>query len=393
MGSVLSFLFLLLSVAHSSVFVLSSENNEGAFSVKGFRKGFCFVGRRDTERGYDAVLGVCGNRCRVFSVDTSGEDYSYTVQRFAKSCLAGIVRNKDMALAVFDGRGVHKLLCLGGEGEDMLWFMRKVEDGYLLVGGVLTRDWDVLVVKLSPKLSLNWWVRLGTTAHEYAYGVAEWRGRYWVVGRSNYRGNWDGFVLELSSEGKLLSSSLFGSDRKDYLRYVGVWRGELLAVGRSEVSGDSDVLLLLPRSGLFKLYDGGEDDYGRAFEERHSGLVVVGDTYENGVSDGMVLFLDGDLRVVRGFAVGGEDVESIRFVSGGFFAGYTYSLTFDNDIVLGELEKTCGGFFREKSFRERSGFLKSYGYPLELRDYGLRVFECEFSWREASFEKLNPCQE
>ncbi len=397
-GKILILLFLLLVVARAEVLVLSSERNEGSFGVARLKEGFCFVGREDTpEEGYDLLLGVCDRKCRVFRVGTGGEDYSYSVVGLGDRCLAGIVTTAfggmDMGLVEFGQKGVKGVRLLGGEGGDMLWYLRKVKDGFLAVGGVREKEWDILVIKLDESLSPVWVRRLGTEGDEYAYGVVEWRGEYYVVGRSNFRGNWDAFVIVLSREGKLKRANLFGSERKDYLRYVGIFGGEPLAVGRSEAKGDSDVLIFSPRSGLYKLYDGGEEDYGRVFEERDGGLVLMGDTYREGVSDGMVIFLDRALKVERALSVGGDDVESIRYLSDGLLAGYTYSFTLDNDVMVGELGESCRSFVRRKEFKERKAHLKIHPYPVKVRRYELKPVSYKFRVEEVSLKVIKPCQE
>ena len=390
---------LLVCFAQSGIEVLSTELNEGAFSIRRIgRDGFCFVGRKDTlVNGYDAVLGVCGQICKVFSVSSQGEDYSYTVELFEERCVAGITTtfmgNMDIALTVFGMQGVERVSCLGGAGEDMLWYVRKVEDGYLAVGGVQEGNWDILILKLDTELRPLWVKRLGTRKEEYAYGVTGWKKGYLIVGRSNYQGNWDAFVMELDKNGKLLRSYLMGSKRKDYLRFISLWRGEPLAVGRTEGGKDSDVFILLPRSGLYRVYDGGEDDYGRAFSETSKGLVVVGDAYREGEPDGMLLFLDEGLKVMAGYSVGGQDVESIRFVDGNLVAGYTYSITLDNDMLLGRVDISCGSFVREKVFKEVKVKMEFYPFPVKEVPYKIAPVECEFEIKDVFFRKIDPCQE
>ncbi len=391
-------LLAVLSLSFAQVRILSTETNEGAFAVRDLGDHLCFVGRRDSGGdGYDALLGVCGSGCRTYLLSSPSDDYSYTVEEHGRLCVAGITSlargNMDFVLALFGEGGVEEVLSFGGRGNDMLWFMRKVKGGYVLVGGVQNSDWDILVVKLSEELRPLWVKRFGTRSEEYAYGMVEAGGKYYVVGRSRYRGNWDAFILELSPEGRLLSARLFGSDRKDYLRYVGLFRGEPLAVGRSEALGDSDVLLLIPRSGLYRLYDGGEFDYGRVFRERRDGVVLMGDTYYDGASDGLLLFLDGKLNPVESFAIGGEDVESVRYLDGSYFAGYTYSFTLDNDVLLGSITGVCRGLVRKKEFHERKAVLEFYPYPLKERAYSFHSLDLKITVKTLKLKELEPCQE
>ncbi|EDP74930.1 hypothetical protein [Hydrogenivirga sp. 128-5-R1-1] len=391
-------LLVLVSLSFSELLDLSTEENEGAFGIKDMHGWFCFVGRRSSEEnGYDALLGVCDGTCKAYSVGSARDDYSYSVESTGNLCLAGVTTlakgDMDFLLVTFGREGVEETVSMGGEGNDMLWFLRRVEGGYLLVGGVQDEDWDILVVKLNDGLLPVWVRRLGTEFEEYAYGVVEWRGKYYVVGRSNYRGNWDAFVLELSPRGRLLSSKLIGSGSKDYLRYVGLFRGEPLAVGRSETNGDSDVLLFSPRSGLCRLYDGGEFDYGRVFSEDRGRLLLMGDTYGRTHSDGLLLVLDGEFEVVKAYSIGGEDVESVRYLDGRLFAGYTYSFTLDNDVLLGRVGDSCASLVREVPFRRREGRLEFYRYPLEERDYAFRLLDLGVEVRSIRLKEMEPCQE
>ncbi len=390
--------FLSIASAQVSFFLLSSDYNEGAFAVKERDTNLCFAGRKDSKhRDYDALLGICSGKCESFILSSPQEDYSYTVETFKNFCVAGVVTlcdgDMDMLVVVYSKEGIRGKVYLGGKLQDMLWYLKRVDGGYLAVGGVQDGDWDILVLKLDEELKLLWTKRFGTSAQEYAYGAVEWRGRYIVVGRSNYRGNWDGFFLELSSTGELVDSYLFGGNGKDYLRYIGLVEGEPLAVGRTESTGDSDVLLIFPKMGKFVVYDSGSFDYGRAFELTDRGLVLVGDIYRDGSFEGFILFLDKELNPVEGYALGGYDTESLRFIDGKYFVGYSYSFTMDNDVLLGSLEGSCPGFLEKVNFHRKRGSLKFWEYPLSLRQYRLERFGCEFSISRANLRVIKACQE
>ncbi|MDQ7082731.1 MAG: hypothetical protein Q9N34_07105 [Aquificota bacterium] len=398
----ISLLLLFLSLVHGKLYILSTEENEASFSVKRLGKGFCFSGRHFYEdRGYDEILLGC--RCNLgggeaYTLGSYRDDYSYTLERYRDLCLAGITTflrgRMDIAITLFGEGGVKELSAFGGDGDDMLWYMKKVREGYLLVGGVKEEDWDILVIKLGEELKPEWWRRFGTGAQEYAYGVVEKNGRYYVVGRSNYRGNWDGFILLLSEGGKLLESYLFGSGKKDYLRYVGMYRGKVLAVGRSlKPSETAIVMLYLPEEGRYFLYDSGEFDYGRVFEEREEGVLVMGIHYREGVSDGLLLFSEKISASERLTASAGREIESIRYLDGGLIAGYTYSFSLDNDVLVGRLPKLCPGFMRKLDFREVKAVLRRHPYPLEERDYTLRSLKLNISLREIYMKLYSPCQE
>ena len=383
---------LLVSSALSNPVILSTERNEGAFSIKEVKGKVCVVGRMDNGRDYDALIGVVGGK--FFRISSKGDDYSYTAESYGGSCLGGITtlgRGKmDMALVAF-GKGRPEVLKIfSGEGNDMLWFIRKVSEGFLLVGGVKKEDWDILVVKLGKDLKVEWSLRIGTRGHEYAYGAVEHGGVYYVVGRSNFRGSWDGFIIELLPNGRLRRSLLVGSDRKDYFRFVGVFRDKILAVGRSEARNDSDIWVY-SEGGSF-LYDGGEFDYGRAFVPWKVGIALVGDTYRDGQSDGVLLILNEDFEVVKGYGIGGEDVESVRFITEeGWFAGYSYSFSLDNDLFLGRVEDICPQAVRSKTFKRLEGPAEVHDYPVTLYPYPLKEVDQELEVEEVELKKIDPC--
>jgi len=387
-------ILLLPALLFGGVHVISGEGNEGGFALSATREGVCLAGRRDSGNGYDILVGTYRKGMWSFlTADSGGDDHSYTVVHSGSGCLVGGITlargNMDIILLLTDSDRVLKTLSLGGEGDDMLWFLRKVEGGYLLAGGVRERDWDILIVKLSDDLELLWHLRLGTPAQEYAYGAVEANGSYHVVGRSDLRGSWDGFFLRVSPEGKLLSAELVGTDGKDHLRYVDVYGGRVLAVGRSEGDDGSDLLLVFHRGESY-LYDSGGFDYGRAFTPTGGGLLVVGDSS----GDGFLLLLDSDMRPLRGSLVGGEGYDSVRYTDrGGWFVGYSYSLSMDNDIILGRYGEECPPLFRETVFRRRSAELERHPYPLGIRAYSLKPLSIPLKVRGFTPRRINPCQE
>lgn len=388
-------LLLLLSLSFAQVKVLSTERNEGSFAIGSLEDGVCFVGREDRgENNYDALVGVCSDKCKVYSVGSRKDDYSYTVVSFGRACLAGLVTfgrgNMDIALVEFGPNGVRVRSTLGRKADEMLWYMTEVKNGFALVGGVFERNWDILIIRLSRDLKVLWSKRIGTEKDEYAYGVVQKGDKYYVAGRSNFRGNWDGFLLVLSEQGDLLSSSLYGSPKKDYFRYVGLYKGHILAVGRTEERDDSDVLLILPEEGRYYAYDGGDFDYGRVFRETRDGLVLMGDTYKSGDSDGLLLYLNGDFEVKGAYTLGGEGIESVRFLDGSLnFAGYTYSFTLDNDIMIGRLPPKC--LVRRKEVIPVRVKIERFPYPVKEEDYPLESPLLNFKVRKVEIREIDPC--
>ena len=372
--------------------ILFTENNEGAFSVRKIGDRVCLVGRMDNGKDYDALVGVLGGD--FFRISSERDDYSYTVESFGDRCIAGITtlakEGMDMVLVEF-GRGRPKVLkAIGGPGDNMLWFMKRVSGGYLLVGGVKEGDWDILIVRLNGNFSVEWSLRIGTGKHEYAYGAVEHRGTFYVVGRSNFRGNWDGFVLELTNGGRLKRSYLVGSEAKDYLRFVGLFKGKVLAVGRSEARGDSDVWIF-SEEGSF-LFDGGEFDYGRVFVPWEGGIALMGDTYTEGQSDGMLLFLNERLEFLEGYRLGGEDVESIRFLTEeGWFAGYSYSFSLDNDILLGNARRLCKEIASRENFERFVAPVRLFSYPVQIQPYPLQEIDLNLRIEKIRLKRKDPC--
>ncbi len=378
--------------------VLGTESNEGAFSVKGLGEGFCFVGRKENgARGYDALLGFCGSRgCRVFGAGTVGDDYSYSVETYGDMCLALITSftgsDSDISLVLYDSEGVKRILSAGGRGDDMGWFLRKVKDGYLVVGGVNLRGWDILVVKYDQHLNLLWSLVLGTERNEYAYSAVESKGVYYIVGRTDFRGNWDGFILTVSRDGLPGGSWLIGSRAKDYLRFIGRVGERLMAVGRTEARGESDILIFSPLTQFYRIIDCGEYDYGRAFYEGGNLIVLGGDLVKGGDNQGFILFLDRRLNLIGGYSIGGEDVESLRMVErGGLIAGYTYSFSMDNDLLIGGFSKKCPSFVKPESFRLVGGRMDMLRIPLSVREYRVERKSLSFSFSEIKLRKRFSC--
>ena len=378
---------------------MGTDANEGAFSVKELGEGFCFAGRRDNgEKGYDALLGFCrGEECRVFTFGGRGDDYSYSVESYGDSCLALVTTftggDMDITLVVYGPDGIKRFVSFGGEGRDMGWFLRKVEGGYLVVGGVLRDDWDILVIKFDDSLKPLWHLLLGTGADEYAYSAVEQKSVYYIVGRTDFRGNWDGFVLSVSAEGRPGGGWIVGSEKKDYLRYIGLAGSRLMAVGRTETEGESDILVYYPLEGSYKLLDGGGYDYGRAFVQKGSGLALVGDHSRGGDLQGFVLFTDQGLKPLEAYSVGGEDVESLRFIDGPglLVAGYTYSFSLDNDLMVGGFTGSCWDLVKPISFVNARGRIESGRFPYLLKDYVIVKKDLELVAQEISMNKRLSC--
>ncbi|GEM_PF-5675246 len=390
---------LILATAKGGVLILSTESNEGAFAVKDLEGGFCFVGRRSTGRhGYDALLGVCqGGGCKAFEVGTRQDDFSYSLETAGKHCLALLTLSYEnsahLALLSFNNRGVEKVISFGGAERDMGWYIKRVRDGYLVIGGVEGRDWDILAVKFDDNLLPLWARRFGTAHDEYGYSVAELKGLYYIVGRTSFRGNWDGFILVVDGNGNVVSSWVVGSDAKDYLRYVGLYEGRIIAVGRSEVGGTSDLLIVDPFNNRYRLIDGGDFDYGRFFVEGDGVIIVGGDTGGRGSLNGFFLTLTGDLKPLLGIELGGNDVESIRFMSeGGYFAGYTYSFSFDNDILIGRIDTHCSGFMKAIDFRQKGGRIDFFRFPVLVLDYPVKIYDEELKINSLSLEIFSACR-
>ncbi len=379
--------------------VLGTEANEGAFSVREMSGGLCFVGRKDNgEKGYDALLGFCrGKDCRVFAFGGKGDDYSYSVESYGDSCLALVTTfmggDMDITLVAYNGDGIKRSVSFGGEGRDMGWFVRKVEDGYLVVGGVLRDNWDILVIKFDHSLRILWHVLLGTIADEYAYSAVDQDGVYYIVGRTDFRGNWDGFVLSVSEGGRPGGGWIVGSEKKDYLRYIGLAGRRLMAVGRTETAGESDILIYFPLEGSFRIFDSGGYDYGRGFVQKGSRIALVGDHSRGGDLQGFVLFVDERLKPLEGYSVGGEDVESLRFIDGQglLVAGYTYSFSLDNDLMVGGFASSCGNLVKSLSFVTARGRIEISRYPYLQKDYSIVKKDLELVAEEVRLKGRISC--
>jgi hypothetical protein len=390
---------LILSNSTAGVFLLGDEGNEGAFGIRALKDGFCFVGRSEVEReGYDAVVGIClGEECHTFLVGTELDDFSYSVEAHGEGCVALITlraeKDMDTAIALFNGEGIGVLRVYGGEGKDMGWFIKRVTGGYLVAGGVkVVGDWDILVLKLDENFKPLWVRRFGTGADEYAYSVASVGNVYYVVGRTNLRGNWDGFVLILSEDGRPVGSWLIGSERKDYLRFVGTTGRRIIAVGRTEVGGESDLLIFDLLSQEYRVLDGGGFDYGRVFLRSGRNILIGGDTETERWLQGFILEVSPDLEPGDAFEIGGEEVESLRFLSeGGYFAGYTYSYSAQGDMLIGKVKDLCLGPALPFEFKKVGGRINVMRYRLSEREYLLNQRRIPLKVRETAFQRRRIC--
>ncbi len=387
------FFILILALLSLGLKILSSQTNEGAFSVKALKEGFCWVGRiyRD-DRGYDALIGYCGQTCKSFALSGPKDDYSYTVDRLGSECLAGVVfesySKTDIGLVLYTKDVRFRLNTLGGVLEEMLWFLKVVsKDKVLLVGGVREKDWDLWVALLDRSFKPIWSVRLPLRGHQYAYGAVETQEGFVVVGRMEGMDGWDPFVAVFSHKGRLKAFYRVPFKGKNYFRFAYPHEGDILLVGRTEVNEDSDLLLCRLKGRDCFVYDVGSYDYGRSISEQEGTLIVVGDT-EVESRDGLILILDKTFEIKKAYRVGLDDVESIRFVDKNLIAGYTYSFSFDNDAMVGEIDLRCPLFESARAKVKRTNFplkpleVSSDTYPLKEVSFPLKMEELPLKARE-----------
>ena len=309
------------------LFLLDSGVHEVGFFTKYENYTLCTVGRRENEKE-EALLGY---NLRFFPFKIPS--YSYTVEVVNKNCLAGVVSEGKIALVLYGKDGVKKVYEFSSKGYLMLWQTIKTKEGYFLVGGIKQKDWDAFIAFLDKSFNVVWKKRLNFS-EEYFYSVAQRQGKVYAVGRVKRKGNWDALVCVFSEEGKLLESFSLGSKGKDYFRFVKNLGGKVIAVGRSENEfGDSDFLIYDFKN--YYLYDVGEYDYARAVNVYGGGYVIAGETRFNGNNDGVFLLLDENFEPIRAFKLGWENTDAVRFMDGQFFTGYTYSLSFSADLILG----------------------------------------------------------
>ncbi len=401
---VLSLLILWIGLSFSQLLIFQTPYNDAFFAVAKTQNGFCIAGRTYREGVYHALLGVEDN---FFILKT--ESYSYTVEAFKDTCLFGavVVNGNRLDILLLWNTGKWRGMRISTGSRSMLWYMKRVRGGYVLVGGVRDKDWDILVIKLSEELNLVWSLRLDSGAEEYAYGVTELGDKLYVVGRSDKRGNWDAFLLVVdSSIGKLVSASLIGTPKKDYLRFVESVRGEVIAVGRTEFKAgeggfpterDSDVMLLIfSRDGKLKNYRvwGGEGyDYGRVIIPAKDSVWILGESSSNsiGQTDGLLMELSNELFLKDTFLIGGEEIESIRHginipSKGMAFVGYTYSYSMDNDALLGlGLPPNA----RRTNFKKLYPLIETFNYNLrEVKNTLFIAKEEDLSVEPLRFKRL-----
>ncbi|MDQ7082086.1 MAG: hypothetical protein Q9N34_03195 [Aquificota bacterium] len=142
--------------AFSQILLLSSPENEGGFGIKDLKGGVCVAGRRETEKGafYDALLGyVKGGGLSFYLWGTAGDEMVYSAESFGGGCLFPVVTTSrgdmDVAFVVLEDN-IRTIRVLGSEFDDMVWSVRRTDRGYIAVGGVRRRDWDVWVTLSGP---------------------------------------------------------------------------------------------------------------------------------------------------------------------------------------------------------------------------------------------------
>jgi len=117
----------------------------------------------------------------------------------------------------------------------------------------------------------------------------------------------------------------------------------------------------------------------------------MGDTYDSGDSDGLLLYLRDNFEVEGAYAIGGEGIESIRFLDEDLnFAGYTYSFTLDNDVLIGRLLPKC--LVRRKEFTPVRVKIERFPYPVKEVDYPLESPHLSFKIRKVKIKEIDPCR-
>ena len=389
---------LVWSLALSQILLLSSPDNEGGFGIKDIKRGLCIAGRRETEEDlYDALLGYVSEGSVLFYLwGTESDEMVYSAEAFSDGCLFPVVTtfrgNMDVAFVSLKDE-VRTIKVLGSDLDEMVWFIKRTGEGYLAVGGVRERDWDIWVLFLDRKLNPVKSLRLGTPAEEYAYGAVFSEERIYAVGRTNFRGNWDGFVVVLNADGKLLKAEFVGTQGKDYFRYAGLIRGEVLAVGRSETDGDSDIFMFSPIYGRYWFYDVGTFDYGRAVLEKPFGYLVLGETEVEGNREGLLVVLDRNKEPLRAYLLGGDGPESVRHGDGDAIIGYTYSFSLSGDLFFGRPERSCVSVLRPYPVLRSERSVMRGGLPLKVTDHPLREVSLKPSFKRVFYTPLDLCQE
>ncbi len=387
MKRIINLLTLLIGTCFSQIILFQGPQNEAFFSVEHTGKKLCISGRIYRDGYYHALLGIGDSFYYL-----GEESYSYTVETFKGECLFGtvIIDQKGFDIQLLWKEKNWKAVRLRGDSRDMLWFIKRVKDGYILTGGVRKEDWDILVIKLSKELKPLWSFKLGNRSEEYAYGVASLKGRLYLVGRTNYRDNWDAFLIILNAEtGEVIVSKLIGTDKKDYLRFIDIIDGGIAAVGRTEFKNREDTyptmrdseLLLLKFSPEGRLLDyrvwGGEGyDYGRVLIKSDESIFLLGESSSKSVgeTDGLIAELSRNWFLKKICLWGGEGIESIRhaipFNNTFLFVGYTYSFSMDNDALLG-MGMPCRK--AKSSFRRYYPYLEVSTFPITRSPYPIKL--------------------
>ncbi len=334
------------------IFLLQTPANDVGFFIKRKDHGFCAVGREITNKEY-ALLGI---DLRFIPFKLGEASYSYSVIPYRDGCLAGVVFEEEgkhkVALVYYTRKEKKVLKVISKQGDLMLWQIYKAQDGLSLVGGIKEKHWKPFILELDEDLEEKSFKVLNLKG--YFYSVTKWKGVTFAVGRVKGK-TWDALIYK--KNGAEEEIYILDSGGKDYLRFVEVVHGKPVAVGRTEIKGESDFLIVDLDSLNYYLYDVGEYDYARAVSEYGDGFIVAGETRFNGNNEGVFFTLTKDFKPVKAYRLGWENTDAVRFMDFPFFVGYTYSFSFDADLLLG----IFSGKLPQVSITQKRHILKTYG--------------------------------
>ena len=334
------------------IFLLQTPANDVGFFIKKRDHGFCAVGREITDKER-VLLGI---DLRFFPFRRGEASYAYSVIPFKDGCLAGVVFKEKgkhkIALVYYTKKRIKVLKTLSKQGDLMLWQIHKSDGVLSLVGGIKTEHWKPFLMELSEHLKEKSFKVLNLKG--YFYSVVKWKGITFAVGRVK-RKTWDALIYKKTDNREEIY--FLDSGGKDYLRFVNVVHDKPVAVGRAEINGDSDFLIVDLENLKYYLYDVGEYDYARAISEYGNGFIVAGETRFNGNNDGIFFTLTKDFKPLKAYRLGWENTDAVRFMDFPFFIGYTYSFSFNADLMLGTFSERLP----QVSITQKRYILKIYG--------------------------------
>ncbi|WP_276301498.1 PKD domain-containing protein [Halorussus lipolyticus] len=296
-------------------------------------------------------------------------DDGYLVVGWSKSLTDGDAH--DGYVAMLDRAGETKWeKSYGGSGEDKIFDIETVEDGYLVVG-VTTEGGteDGWLMKLGPEGQKQWERTYGSSGPEEFWSVARSGGNIYVGGWEKEDGHTQAWAMKLTDKGKAVWSETYSTLRSGSDEYVNsifvTGNGDLLLTGTTQGSSTD------PSDGWVLRVDGqGEVEWdrtygGHEFDKVHDavaasdgGYVLAGRTASkgNGEQDGWMLKIGGDGETKWERTYGTRKDDAFYGIHNDPDGGYVVSGT---KHVLGEVG--ADGWVLKTDSKGKRGWAETFG--------------------------------